>query len=76
MWKWPPADRKVFVALVLVFQISWEGFVKDMELEERSNILKLMGAKLSHGYGAMIPKGVVRFEPGIYALGYGLSVRN
>lgn len=61
----------VFVALVLVFQISWEGFVKDMELPERSNILKRMGAKLYH---ASIPVGLVWFDPGP-AIYYGAMVK-
>jgi len=33
----------------ILFQISWSGHLKELELKERSNILVKMGAKIEHG---------------------------
>jgi len=38
-----------FFATIL-FQISWSGHLKELELKERSNILVKMGAKIEHGF--------------------------
>jgi hypothetical protein len=36
----------VYVFFTILYQVSWSGFVKEMEIGERSNILAKMGAKL------------------------------
>jgi len=48
----------------ILFQISWSGHLKELELKERSNILVKMGAKVERGY----------FEPG-YASIYGGTLK-
>ena len=54
----------VYVFLVILFQISWSGHLKEMGQSERSNILIKMGARLKGG----------RFEPGLAIL-YGMAVK-
>lgn len=54
----------VYVFLVILFQISWSGHLKEMGQSERSNILIKMGARLRDG----------RFEPGLSDW-YGVAVK-
>jgi len=53
-----------YVFLVILFQISWSGHLKEMGQSERSNILIKMGASLKDG----------RFDPGRAFL-YGFSIK-
>jgi len=53
-----------YVFFTILFQISYSGFVKELELRERSNILVRMGARLEGG----------RFHPGGAWL-YGWAVK-
>jgi len=46
--------------MTILFQISWSGHLKELELKERSNILVKMGAKVENG----------KFTPG-YSMVYG-----
>lgn len=50
--------------MTILFQISWSGHLKEMELKERSNILVKMGAKVENG----------RFTPG-YSMVYGAVIK-
>jgi len=50
--------------VTILFQISWSGHLKELELKERSNILMKMGAR--------VEKGI--FLPG-YAVAYGLTIK-
>jgi 4-hydroxybenzoate polyprenyltransferase len=54
----------VYVFLVILFQISWSGHLKELGQSERSNILIKMGARLRDG----------QFEPGLSDW-YGLAVK-
>jgi len=56
-----------YTFFTILFQISWSGFIKEMALEERSNILKLMGAKIVERDGPY-------FEPS-FAMYYGIAVK-
>ena len=47
-----------YVFLTILFQISWSGFIKEMQIGERSNILTRMGALLE------LTKGEKEFKPG------------
>jgi len=38
-----------YIFSTILFQISWSGHLKELELEERSNILVKMGAKVEQG---------------------------
>lgn len=53
-----------FIFFTILFQISWSGHLKEMDVKERSNILLKMGAKLEEG----------KFIPG-KARWYGLGVK-
>lgn len=48
-----------YVFCVAVYQISWSGFIKEMEMKERSNVLTKMGARLEK-----IRWGPKMFNPG------------
>jgi len=61
-----------YVWLLLMFQITWEGFLKDMELSERSNFIKKLGGSI---YAGSIPAGIVRFDPGWKGLIYAWAVK-
>jgi len=50
--------------MTILFQISWSGHLKELELRERSNILVKMGARVQEGV----------FFPG-YAYAYGVAVK-
>jgi len=50
--------------MTILFQISWSGHLKELELKERSNILVKMGAKVERG----------EFEPG-YATLYAPAIK-
>jgi len=53
-----------YVFLTILFQISWSGFIKDLEIKERSNLLLLMGAQITKK----------KFKPGNSAY-YGFSIK-
>lgn len=57
-----------YVFFTILFQISWSGFIKEMGIRERSNILTRMGAFLDVTW-----KGEV-FKPG-KAFFYGVSIK-
>lgn len=50
--------------MTILFQISWSGHLKELEMKERSNILVRMGAKVEKG----------RFTPGYSAI-YGVVIK-
>jgi len=50
--------------MTILFQISWSGHLKELELREHSNILVKMGAKVENG----------NFEPS-YAIVYGAVIK-
>lgn len=54
----------VYFFMTILFQISWSGHLKELELKERSNILVKMGARVEKG----------TFLPG-YAAVYGLIIK-
>jgi len=58
-----------YVFFTILFQISYSGFIKELEIGERSNILTRMGAFLDVTW-----KGEKLFKPG-YAIFYGLSIK-
>jgi len=58
-----------YVFFTILFQISWSGFIKEIEIGERSNILTRMGAHLDVTW-----KGEREFKPG-KAVFYGVSVK-
>ena len=51
--------------MTILFQISWSGHLKELQMKERSNILVKMGAKVEKGMFepsySMIYGGVVKF---------------
>jgi 4-hydroxybenzoate polyprenyltransferase len=49
---------------VILFQISFSGFLKELEVKEKSNILIKMGARLEKG----------NFKPG-YSVAYGIGLK-
>lgn len=51
-----------YVFFTIMFQTSWSGFIKEMQIRERSNILTRMGALLEVGKGK--EKGEQAFKPG------------
>jgi len=53
-----------YIFMTILFQISWSGHLKELELKERSNILIKMGARVLE----------VWFQPG-HALIYGLVIK-
>lgn len=58
-----------YVFFTILFQISWSGFIKEMQIRERSNILTRMGALLDVTW-----KGEKVFKPG-GSLFYGVFVK-
>jgi len=48
-----------YVFFTILYQISWSGFVKEMKVREKSNIIAKMGAHLDVGF-----KGQKQFIPG------------
>jgi len=54
----------VFIFFTILFQISYSGHLKELGVEERSNILVKMGAKIEDG----------KFKPGLAGL-YGIVVK-
>jgi len=58
-----------YVFFTILFQISWSGFIKEIGIRERSNILSRMGAHLDVTW-----KGEREFKPG-KAVFYGVSVK-
>lgn len=48
-----------YVFLIILYQISWSGFIKEIQIRERSNILTKMGAFLDITW-----KGEKTFKPG------------
>lgn len=48
-----------YVFFTILYQISWSGFVKEMQVGEKSNIIAKMGARLDVGW-----KGEKTFIPG------------
>lgn len=48
-----------YVFFTILYQISWSGFVKEMKVREKSNIIAKMGAHLDIGF-----KGQKQFIPG------------
>jgi hypothetical protein len=55
-----------YVFFTILYQISWSGFVKEMQVREKSNIIAKMGAHLDVGW-----RGQKQFVPGrarFYAL--------
>jgi len=59
-----------FVFCTILFQISWSGHLKEMEVQERSNLLIRLGARLTENQAISLPK----FDPG-QARHYGLVVK-
>lgn len=58
-----------YVFFTLLFQISWSGFIKEIGIEERSNILHKMGAHLD-----VVRNGKPSFRPGM-AIYYGAILK-
>jgi len=51
-----------YAFLTILYQTSWSGFIKEMQLRERSNILVRMGAKLDETFwGKKLLPGKSRF---------------
>lgn len=63
--------------LTLMFQISWEGFLKDMELDERSNLIKVLGGRLRPVYckESSTEPNYTLFEPGHWGGFYAIAVK-
>jgi len=57
----------------IIFQISWSGHLKELELKERSNVLVKMGAKIEKVV-AIPAAEFCWFTPG-YSVVYGLAVK-
>lgn len=66
-----------YVFFTILFQISWSGFIKEMGVRERSNLLIRLGAGLGGFFVSEKQGGLVHFDPGnaIY-YGYGVKLIN
>ena len=71
----------IYVFLTILFQISYSGFLKEITVEERSNILRMMGARVEDGifipgnarYYGLLVKGL-NVAVGLM-LGYALTAK-
>lgn len=63
-----------YVFFTILFQISWSGFIKEMGVRERSNLLIRLGARLGGFFVSEKQGGSVHFDPG-NAIYYGWTVK-
>ena len=61
----------IYMFFTILYQISWSGFIKDFGMEERSNILVKLGARMT---SRTIPASQY-FEPGPKAMMWAVSIK-
>lgn len=63
-----------YIFMTIWFQVGFSGFIKEMGIRERSNLLIRLGAKLGGFFVSEKQGGLVHFDPG-NAIYYGYAIK-